>query len=236
MASIWTEELEDDYLTRYLYFVASGPSVRDCAVIGQRYDIGDGFLWDQSESWLVRIRPATVAGQEDVKRIVLGGSAWLTRVWLSPSGKAWVSSMAGAVHEETADGYRTHEMPTLMSGVWGFDDRTVYAWSESPERLYRFDGSRWHDMPCPGRLLVVHGVAPDDLLACGYGGQVWRWNGQRWMGIAMLLRGTVVGLYAASADVAYACSLDGDVAEITPYGAQILTRWEGPLLDVTCLG
>jgi hypothetical protein len=238
MPLIWPDPIEDEYGTMYNYFAAAGASVHDCAIIAQRYDAQDGFHWDQSESWLVRIRPSGVADPPDVKKLVLGGTEWLTRVWMSPAGKFWCSSMNGDVYEENADGsgYQTHQLPANISGVWGLDDRCVLAWSEAMQRLYRWDGSRWRELPCPGRVLCVAGTAPDDLLASGYGGLIWRWNGQDWTDISITFEGSVPGLHVESADLAYACTTGGDIAEITRFGAQRLAAWPGALLDVTRLG
>src|SRR5262249_5686850 len=132
MALIWPDPIEDEFGTMYNYFLAAGTSVHDCAIIAQRYSAQDGFHWEQSEAWLVRIRPSGVADPVDTKKLILGGTDWLTRVWMSPAGKFWVSNMEGSVYEENAGGagYQTHQLPATISGVWGIDDRCVFAWSE----------------------------------------------------------------------------------------------------------
>jgi hypothetical protein len=237
MPKLFPTPIDDDHGSRYTCFMAAGRSIHDCAIIGQRYDV-EGFRWDECEHWLIRVKPSGLAEPLDLKRIVLGGLETLTRVWMSPAGRFWVSSMAGKVYEETGDGtYHTHQLPALPSGVWGIDDRCVYAWSETKERLFRWDGARWFEMPCPGGVLMIHGLAPDDLLASGYGGLMWRWDGQRWTDVSIALGSAVPGIHMASRDRAYACGGNGAVAELSPYGAQELARWdEGPLLDVTVLG
>jgi hypothetical protein len=234
---LWTAPLEDEFGTAYAYALAAGRSVHDCAIIGQRFEYEEGFQWSRSESWVVRIRPTGLADQPSTARLVLGGRSWLTRVWVSPSGRFWVTSMDGRLYEETADGgYRTHQLGVPLSGVWGIRDDCVYAWSEVRQRLYRWNGSAFRDVPCPGRVLVLAGLGEDDLLAGGYDGLVWRWDGQTWRDISVLLAGNVVGIAVASPDRAFACCTEGDIAEITPHGAQIALRWGGPLLDVTPLG
>jgi hypothetical protein len=238
MPPIWPDPIDDDQGTRYRTFLAAGRSLQDLTILGQRYDAEVGFRWDESESWLVRVSASGVTDPPTVTRMVLGGTAWLTRVWTSPAGHFWVSSMAGEIYEETTTGggYRTHPLPALPSGVWGLDDRCVYAWSESQDRLYRWDGARWIEMPCPGSLLVMTGTAPDDLIAGGYDGSLWRWDGQTWTPAAIGFRGGVCGLALAGPDQAWACTTEGDVVEITRFGVQRLARWEGPLLDVTVIG
>jgi hypothetical protein len=234
---IFPDPIDDEYDTRYTCFIAAGRSIHDCAIIGQRYEVA-GFRWDACEHWLVRVKPTGVPASPSMKRIVLGGLEVLTRVWMSPAGRFWVSSNKGKVYEETGDGsYQTHDLPDLPTGLWGIDDRCVYAWSETGERLFRWDGRRWFEMPCPGKLLAVHGLSPDDLLAGGYGGLMWRWDGQRWNDVSIALDGAVPGVHVAGPDRAYAISVEGNVAELSPYGAQELAHWsEGPLLDVTVLG
>lgn len=237
MPPLFPNRIEDGFGTRYAFFAAAGPSVHDCAIIGQRFSPELGFRWNASESWLLRVRPTGHAERPHTVHVVLGGKPWLTRVWMSPQGRFWASSIEHKLYEELPDGgYTTHDLPTQVTGVWGLHDRCVYAWSEGDERLFRWDGARWSDVPCPGQVLVMAGTKPDDLVAAGYDGAVWRWDGQAWTETAIALRGSVAGLCLAKADLAYAASLGGDLAEITPYGSQRRVKWNGPLLDVAAFG
>jgi len=236
------EALSDVHLSTVAFVGAAGPRLDDAVLLAQRFPLEDGFRWDESESWIVRTSPGPTPTSEPRLRLVAGGLPWLTRLWCAPSGTAWISSMEGVVWEDrpsqgaAATGAPPrplrHALGAPLSGVWGLDDRRVYAWSETRERLWRFDGATWREMPCPGRLLVLAGLHPDDLIAGGYGGELWRWDGQTWRPLSLRPTGTVVGLTWADAEHAYACTLDGEVVEMSPYGAQILARTKRPFFDV----
>lgn len=223
-------DLFDELATTFTCFVASGPAATDCAVIAQRFDAAEGFRWDRSESWLLRAGPSGWSS-------LAGGTEWLTRVWLSPSGVAWACGAAGTVLEGHPDAQlRRHTLPAALSGIWGLSDTEVWAWSEAAGRLFAWDGVVWSERPCPGRMVVMHGRDARALWAGGYGGWIWRWDGARWITAEVCLDDTVVGLHIADDVGGYACSLRGEVAELSAFGAQRVARWRGPLLDLTCLG
>lgn len=228
-------DLFDELATTFSCFVASGPSCLDCAVIAQRFDAAQGFRWDASESWLLRARPSGHPAAPADWSMVAGGTEWLTRVWLSPAGVAWACGAAGTVLQALPDGTVTrHVLPAALSGVWGLSDASVWAWSEAAMRLFAWDGAAWSEVECPGRVVVMHGLDPRALWAGGYGGWIWRWDGARWSTVDLALEGTVVGLHIADALGGYACTTRGEVAELSPWGAQYVDRWRGPLLDATC--
>lgn len=220
----------DDSDTTYAYFCAKGRSIRDCAVIGHRYDVHYGFTWSESESWVIRYRPAEP--DRSLASIEMGGTEWLTRLWLSPSGRCWVAGGEGHVHVETPEGWRHHDFEVGLSGLWGLNDEWVLAWSEERERMFLWDGRAWGDFPCPGRVVSVEGPSPDQVVAGCYDGQLWRWDGTRWDLVPVHATGTFAGVHAVGEDRVYACSHHGELVEISPYGAQLVLKRPIALLDV----
>lgn len=226
----------DAHDTLLTCFVAAGASARDCALIAWRYDDDDiGFRWDRSESWLVRAWP----DGDSVRWSVLSrGTEWLTRLWCSPQGTAWACGAAGSVLEATPAGVRAHKLPVTLSGIFGLGDDCVWAWSEASQRMFQWDATQWREVECPGRIVVMHGVSSSLLFAGGYEGWLWRWDGLRWRAVDTWIDGTITGLHTTAArdGGGFACTLAGEVVELSPYGEQVVTRAKGPLLDVACVG
>ena len=67
-------------------------------------------------------------------------------------------------------------------GVWGLDDSNVWVWGRKGGEgiVHHFD-ARVTELPSPGKLLWMHGLAPELLVPVGERGLVTRWDGGRWM-------------------------------------------------------
>lgn len=235
-AATFTPVAPDGFDTLLTCFVAAGASASDCAMIAWRYDdTDDGFRWDRSESWLLRARPE---GDGARWSVLARGTEWLTRLWVSPRGVAWACGASGTVLEARAEGVRTHQLPGPLSGLFGLADDCVWAWSEAAQRMFQWDGAQWREVECPGRVVVMHGASTSLLWAGGYEGWLWRWDGRRWRASDAWIDGAVTGIHTlASRDGGgFACTLDGEVVELSAYGEQRVARAKGPLLDVACVG
>lgn len=162
-----------------------------------------------------------------------GCATWFTRLWRSPAGSVYVSDVAGAVHRRREAGapWEVFELPAVLMGVWGVDDGCVFAWGGAREhdRMFRWDGRRWLEMPSPGGVVALHGLAPDLVLAVGRDGLLAQWDGHRWWTIAVPVRETLSGVWVAGSDELYASGQEGTLLEGSGWGWDVIARHAGPL-------
>lgn len=218
------EHQEPEVLDSF-YFSASGPSFSTCAFLGQRYVADYGFKPHEGESWVM-----ANAGSATAVRTTpcFGTTSWLTRLWRAPSGTVFVSNAnEGLVMRFTDVGEPTQhweEMPldAAMSGVWGLDERRVWAWGTrhpATPVLYRFDGRAWSEVPAPDfQVRALHGLAPDFLYAVGVQGGVARWDGRAWLHYPMPSDETLVSVFVAGPDEVYASGASGGLYEGSAHG------------------
>ncbi|MFY1829210.1 hypothetical protein ACN47A_25050 [Myxococcus fulvus] len=214
---------------------ASGDSARDCHFLADRWD-GKDWMEDHAESWVGQVVDGRVF-------TLLGQVGWLTSLWRSPSGTVYVaegSFRRGGVHinrseDPSRPAWEFHELPCVVSGIWGLDDRFVLAWGphsqQRKESFYRWDGRQWHELPCPGEVFAVHGLAPDLVYAVGGEGLIARWDGARWHPVPSFTEAVMTAVHVVSKDEMYACS-DAGVHEGSVYGWSEVAESPGMLMSV----
>lgn len=157
-----------------------------------------------------------------------------------PSGRLYVAAWSneGGVWRTPPDGtfaWERLEVPP-MQGLFALDDRCVMAWGGhgDAQRFFLFDGARFAPIPSPpGRVMAVHGVAPDWVVAVGHGGLVARWDGAAWHPWPVLTRGTLGAVHVVSADEMYATGPLGAVFEGAKHGWVERAPVEGMAVGVT---
>ncbi|WP_426748094.1 hypothetical protein VZQ01_14270 [Myxococcus faecalis] len=213
-----------------------GPSIEDCHFLADRWD-GKGWVEDEAESWVVQVS----AGRMYALKSQVG---WLTGLWCSPSGRVYVSQGGGArggVHvslgqDPTAPQWEFHPLPLLAMGVWGVDDHFVLTWGPRVDKredgMFRWDGTAWQSIPCPGEVISVHGLSSTLVYAVGRKGLISRWDGSQWHTVPSYTRAPLTGIHVASQDEMYACGGNG-VMEGSIYGWSEVVESPGMVVDVT---
>jgi hypothetical protein len=223
------------------YQAASGTDIRDCVLLGQRYDEVTGFRAHRGESWVCRTEPA---GDEDGFEFITECQVdtILSGIWRSPSGACFVTGAQLFYHPDPrADldgtGWIYQDLPPYVAanGVWGLDDDHVYVWGgewDGPRRMYRWRDGALEEMASPTfRVKALHGVAPDCLYAVGEGGAIARWDGYVWHPASSPVSQYLTSVYVASPDEVWAVGDDGCVLEGSRGGWGIVAR--GPRLPET---
>jgi len=226
----------------YEYLSASGGSIEDCLLLGYRTPYGHAFSPSELEAWVIHFTPEShMAGSLRVT-YMFGTSGWLTGLWWSPSGTAYVSEIDGTMHvcrdvkNSEPDAWEEVTLDAQLSGVWGLSEECVFTWGQRNEknRMYRHDGRKWYSMPSPGDVSVLRGLSPDFLYAVGYGGMMARWDGHAWIPVQIPVKSNFTGLFVAGPDELYATTESGELWEGTSHGwaKRAQSAEGGPLLDV----
>jgi hypothetical protein len=213
---------------------ASGDRASDCAFIVQRYPEADGcFRPGRGESWVCVVRDGRM-------RLEMGGACWLTGLWRSPAGTLHVSDCAGQMHTLAPGETRWNStaLPGALLGVWGLDDRTVWAWGTRGDApvLYRFDGAWWRDAPTPGTIVAMHGLDPSLVMAVGRDGLIARWNGADWHRLGSPVTEVLHGVCVVSEEAMYAVGPEGVFLEGSVWGWAVRTRRDHLLYSVGAHG
>lgn len=235
-------ETEDDIGATFSR--ASGASSEDCLVVAQRFREAWGVQPPDGESWLVRQTAAQTV-------TVFFKRGWYTGLWTSPTGAAFLSDANGAVHRlppgassEVAGNWVTDSVNATVMGVWGLSDEHVFAWglaAEARPAVFGWSGRDWRELPpLEERVIAMHGLRADAILAVGEKGLVAIWNGSRWTRMGGVSQEITLGsvhvvsdeeIYAGSPDGAlYQGSLHGWTAvydDGEPVGG--LAHWQGEL-------
>lgn len=201
----------------YTYVHASGPSFKDCWVLGLRFEHDQAFSPHECESWAIRIGP------DDTGRVLttldFGMPAWWTGLWMSPSGMVYVSDASGRLFSRPPGplvgpaGWSTTPLDATLAGIWGLDDRCVITWGRRGDRdlMWRWDGALWSPMPSPGDVAVMHGIRPDLILAAGYDGLVSIWDGRAWTTHDDVTANNVTSVFVAGPDAYWAVTEAGQL-------------------------
>lgn len=162
--------------------LASGFSRDDCHILAWRYDERFGPDGRNVESWVVE-----QAGWRP--RLALARTGMLCALWRSPTGRVYAVDGSDALlvydHDDPPGTPRWQELRLRgsLEGVWGLSDSFVLVWGRDENAaalVHLWDGSRWHALPFPGRVIAMHGSAPDRVWAVGERGLALGWNGREW--------------------------------------------------------
>lgn len=233
------------------YYGASGFAGSDCVVLGQRYDVDRGFQPGESECVVCTVRPAEGGSRLDIH---MGTTGWYTAIWQSPERWVWVTDANGRISVTTdifaevdmATKWKEEMLDAALFGIWGVHDRAVFTWGERRQQgvVYQWDGKQWIELAPPGfQVHAMHGIAPDQVWACGSGGSVARWDGGRWSPVQTRNDEDIVSIFAAGADEIYACGNRGSILEGSAQGfarigsipdavagdVQAVAKWHGEL-------
>jgi len=188
----------------YVMSHVSGITHDDQHFLVLRFDAKAGFKPGEGESWVVRFKSGTGS-------LLYGGLSWFTGLWRSPAGHVYVSSADSEVLVNPDPGLRaapwqTHSLRGTLRGVWGVDDKCVFAWGIKGKGTvaYRFDGSSWSEIESPGEVTSMHGLSPKLVYAVGRRGLISRWDGQRWNKVQSPTQATLSDVFLADEDEMYA--------------------------------
>ncbi|AGC48159.1 hypothetical protein MYSTI_06886 [Myxococcus stipitatus DSM 14675] len=219
----------------HVFRKASGDSAWDCHFLADRWD-GKPWMEDHAESWVGQVVDGRVF-------TLLGQVGWLTSLWRSPSGAVYVSegsARRGGVHINRAEdplrpAWEFHALPCVVAGIWGLDDRFVLAWGphsrKREEAFFRWDGQQWLELPSPGDVVAVHGLAQDLVYAVGGEGLISRWDGTQWHQAPSFTEAVMTAVHVVSEDEMYACS-DAGVMEGSLYGWSEVAESPGMLMSI----
>jgi hypothetical protein len=146
--------------------------------------------------------------QGDPPAIAFTEQDWYGRMWLSPTGKYYLSGVLGTAATNAPGKFvRTRVTTSKLFSIWGLSDEAVYVVG-AEGACHRFDGKRWNDMSLDAKVDVrgIHGTSESNLFAVGIG-VVARWDGARWQMIAGLPDALCV--HVAGDDRAYVGTRDG---------------------------
>ncbi len=130
--------------------------------------------------------------------------------------------------------WREDTVPGTLTGIWGLDDECVFTWGVKGGVgvLYRFDGRAWSEMPAPGEIGAMHGIARDRVYAVGRDGFFARWDGSRWTNVETPERGPLMDVFVAGEDEMYAVGSGGQLLRGSTRGWDELLRGAAPLWGV----
>ncbi|AGC41706.1 hypothetical protein MYSTI_00348 [Myxococcus stipitatus DSM 14675] len=202
------------------YYSASGPTLDACAFLGQRYDEERGYKPFEGECWVMSLRPKT--RKRLTVRSHLGSTGWLSRLWRSPKGAVFVTSITDAkvlyhpdLHGDPEHKFESTKLSGPLNGVWGLDEDFVLTWGstyEGTQHVLRYNGRKWRKMPAPKfAVRAMHGLAPDFIYAVGVGGGIARWNGKVWRHFRSPTREVLNSVFVAAEDELYATGGSGSL-------------------------
>lgn len=214
----------------------SGHSCQDCHLVMYRYD-GD-HMDESGSSFVIGCKDRRVQVRLSVEPGVF------VHAWQAPSGRAFVVQLGFGMYElpaMTEDGGAVESIDHTglgpVMGVWGLDDRAIWAWGadgDGPFGLH-FDGDAWNRTPIPGPFHAVHGVAPDRVFAVGAGGLIARWDGRRWQTVAPGNQPArrLTDVCVADDGTVYVTegSGEGALLRVTDAGVETILTTEFPLLS-----
>ena len=211
---------------------ASGSSFRACHFLLYRFDSRYGFKPEMGESWIFQ-------NVETTAHALRGQLGWYTGLWRSATGKVYVAYSIGQVlvnpdPEPRAAPWREDPVPGTLAGIWGLDDECVFTWGlrSGANVLYRFDGRTWTELPAPGEILAMHGMAPDLVYAVGRDGLVARWDGRGWTKVVTPGRGVLTDVCVVGEDEMYAVGSGGQLLQGSIHGWAEVLNGSGPLFGV----
>jgi hypothetical protein len=222
---------------------ASGFEIDNCCVLGLHYTKEWGYKPDVGESWVIRTRPAPVKDKVRFKGVYGFAGAMFTGLWRSERATYAVTNTS-QIHmspdTETMEDHSTWTVHRIaggiMGGVWGLDDQHVYAWYKTLDEqghVVFYDGATWTELPPPpGRVLAMHGVSPDHVVAVGYGGLVARWDGKSWTKVAIPTKAVMTSVFIVGPDEMYAVGHDEGLWEGSASGWGRVAAGPGPLFGV----
>lgn len=165
--------------------------------------------------------------------LFINDGAQATLVYRSPSlfGAVWRSTSGGSVHLATPNQMHqwqrvndqwertTQPLPAVISDLWGAWDDFALGWGV--EKMIRWDGEAWSEMPSPGEVYAAHGPARDGLLAVGRAGLLSRWDGKAWEILPPPCSDSLIAVHASSDDDVWAIAkpgtlLHGSVSDLRP--------------------
>jgi hypothetical protein len=221
----------------YSLHCASGLGLDRCCVLGQRQEKGKPFSAYRMETWVLAGRRGKEA-DDIVFDAGFGLGTWLTRIWVSPRGVAYAAELDEHVWRSDDPrkfaSWKDHELPATLSGIWGLDDSTVFAWGlgGGTAKMFRWNGSKWSEMESPGEISRMHGHSKDLILAAGAEGLLARFDGKRWTPIPVRTGENLMGVHVVGPDEFYACGEGGSLLEGSRHGWRERAKVEYPLLDV----
>ena len=221
----------------YSYGQVSGFSAANAAFLAYRFEKKTGFKSGKGESWACALR------KDDLLCRLYGKDFWLTGLWYSREGDAWVCGSHGeltVLHDVQAEvpetASDTVELGHAWMGIWGLNQKHVIAWGDQDQSdgvMARFDGKKWSEMPSPFHgVMAVHGVAPDLIFAVGTKGRIARWNGKAWKAATSPTSTTLTAVHVVSPDEIYACGSGRHLLEGSVHGWADTLEAEWPLSAV----
>lgn len=159
------------------YAAVAGVSRAEPVVLAQRWDQDAGLELDHMESWVLIRRSGELTP-------LLTTPGWLNGLWVSPERSLWATHVDGRLLWRGPDATDWHPrtFPGSLGGVFGIDDRNVFAWGCERGQWFvsRWDGVEFHTTPMRAQVLAMHGVSATLVVAVGADGLAMRWDGTTW--------------------------------------------------------
>jgi hypothetical protein len=230
------------------YYNASGRSRSDCAFLAVRYDDARGFKpWMGDECFVCSNDPSGLYTH-------IGTGGWFTSLWRSSGGAVWVCDSQGTVSTAPSlqdpmvspAAWNHIVLDAALFGLWGIDEECVFTWGVREQRgvVFRWDGQAWIELPAPGfEVEAMHGTGPGDAWACGTGGSVAHWDGDRWSPVQTSNDEHLTSIFQAGPDEIYVTGdrgsvLEGSALGVVPIGSipdavvgdvRAVAKWGGEL-------
>lgn len=211
---------------------ATGTSLQDCNFLALRFDEKYGFKPGAGESWVFELSRAGI-------HRLYGGVTWFTGLWRSPAGRVFASTGGMGVHVKPAaapgtGSWQTEQLAGVLTGIWGLDDECVFTWGVHQSRhvLYRWDGRAWRETTSPGKVVAMHGIARDFVVAVGEEGLIARWDGTQWSRMPSPTGAVLSAVYCASPDEIFAVGAGRQMLQGSQSGWAHLLEGPAPMFGV----
>lgn len=229
------ESAEDP--VRWWFDQCVGASLDGAAFLSARSEVVDRYDADVGESIIGRIDGGLISA-------VTIERARVRSLHRLPSGRLYLAAFAdGGVWRSTRHDNLDWEPMGLppMQGLFALDDECVMAWTGRGTGLeqdfHLWNGARFDPIPSPpARVMAMHGVAPDWIVAVGFEGMIARWDGRAWRPWTVSLRGALGSIHVVSPDEMYATGPAGVLLEGSQYGWAVRAPTLGSAVSVTKLG
>ncbi len=222
----------------------SGFGLRDCVVLGHRFEYERPRTPQAMESWVIWSTLDAAGGS--AIHYLFGHAGWLSGVWVTADRTLHVTDLEGALYvQPLASCSGTAWTPTMtfpertyLHGIWGLGDDELFIWASDRQSAFvlRGSGTSWQRQPGPPfEIAVLRGSSPVHLIAGGTTGELARWDGSTWTVLPFEGGAAVTGIAVQDEDRFWVTIQSGSLFEGSAGGVigRAETPGGAPLADVT---